>query len=76
MYKKHSCLDSLCYMALLEERYSTLYVHKKFGVDKEQLIVLKMLYDQEAPDAHKKRQPIQADIQTRLSDILDFEQNH
>ena len=51
MYKKHNYLDRLRYMALLEDGYSTHYVHKKFGIDKEQLIVLKMLYDQGGIDA-------------------------
>ena len=76
MYKKHNYLDRLRYMALLEDGYSTHYVHKKFGIDKEQLIVLKMLYDQGGPEALKKRPPTQADVQTKLSAILDFEQNH
>ena len=76
MYKKHNYLDRLRYMALLEDGYSTHYVHKKFGIDKELLIVLKMLYDQGGPEALKKRPPTQADVQTKLSAILDFEQNH
>ena len=76
MYKKHSYYDRLHYMALLERGYSPLYIHKKYGIDKEQLIVLKMLYDQGGPEALKKRRPTQADVSTKLSAILDFEQNH
>ena len=53
-----------------------MYIHKKYGIDKEQLIVLKMLYDQGGPKALKKRRPTQADVSTKLSAILDFEQNH
>ena len=47
--KKHTLEDRLKYMKMLEEGYSTNYIHQKFGIDHIMIESLWIRYQNEGP---------------------------
>ena len=76
MRKKHSYVDRLKYMNMLEAGYSIDYVHTHFGVGTCLLKSLWLLYQKEGASALVKKQNIKADGPLRKSIIQDIEKNH
>ena len=75
-YKKHTLSDRLKYMQMLEEGYSSNYIHNQFGIDHTMIDSLWVLYKKGGPLALKKKQYIIADGSFREKVVRDIEENH
>ena len=74
--KKHTLSDRLKYMQMLEDGYSTNYIHNQFGIDHSMIDSLWLLYQKEGPLALRKKHNIRADGAFREKVVRDIEENH
>ena len=74
--KKHTLEDRLKYMKMLEEGYSTNYIHQKFGIDHIMIESLWIRYQNEGPRGLIKKQYIRTDGAFREKVLRDIEENH
>ena len=74
--KKHTLSDRLKYMQMLEDGYSTNYIHNQFGIDHTMIDSLWLLYQKEGPLALRKKHNIRADGAFRENVVRDIEENH
>ena len=74
--KKHTLSDRLKYMQMLEDGYSTNYIHNQFGIDHTMIDSLWLLYQKEGPLALRKKHNIRADGASREKVVRDIEENH
>ena len=76
MRKKHDYAALLKYMRMLEDGYSIDYIHKKFGIGKEQLQCLWLLYQEYGVSVLCRKKNIQASGELKQQIVLDIEKNH
>ena len=74
--KKHDHVALKKYMRLLDEGYSISYVHKNYGICKEQLSILRCKYLKEGDSALYRKKNIKADFALKKQIVLDIEENH
>ena len=53
-YKKHSYEDLLKYMRMMEDGYSSKYINTHFGISRELLAALWLMYQDKGPAALAK----------------------
>ena len=75
-YKKHEYADLLKYMRLLEEGKSFKSIHKKYGINHQQLKVLWAKYLRYGTVGLKKGRRIKIDFTIKKEIMLDIEENH
>ncbi len=75
-YKKHCYEDRLKYMRMLEDGYSIHYIHKYYGIDKDLLESLWIMYQENGAIALSKKQYVRADDAFKEEVIRDIEENH
>ena len=76
MRKKHDYAALLKYMRMLEDGYSIDYIHKKFGIGKEQLQCLWLLYQEYGVSVLCRKKNIRASGELKQQIVLDIEKNH
>ena len=76
MRKKHDYGALLKYMRMLEDGYSIDYIHKKFGIGKEQLQCLWLLYQEYGVSVLCRKKNIRASGELKQQIVLDIEKNH
>ena len=76
MRKKHDYEALLKYMRMLEDGYSIDYIHKKFGIGKEQLQCLWLLYQEYGVSVLCRKKNIRASGELKQQIVLDIEKNH
>ena len=76
MRKKHDYAALLKYMMMLEDGYSIDYIHKKFGIGKEQLQCLWLLYQEYGVSVLCRKKNIRASGELKQQIVLDIEKNH
>ena len=74
--KRHDYADLLKYMHLLEDGWSIISIHKKYGIDHNQLWVLWQKYQVLGPSGLEKTGHIKTDFALRRKIVLDIEENH
>ena len=74
-YKKHSYEDRLKYMRMMEEGYSSKYIHTHYGISHELLEALWLMYQERGPAALVKKQYVKADGAFREKVVRDIEKN-
>lgn len=74
--KQNSVHDLLSYMHMLEDGLSFFYIHKKYGINEEQLKVLWSRYQKEGISGLQKQPNIKADYALKRKIVLDIEENH
>ena len=75
-YKKHGYAERLKYMHMLEDGYSTNYIHIHFGIRKDLLEYLWIRYQAEGSSALLKKKNVKADYAFKLQVLRDIEENH
>ena len=76
MRKKHDYEALLKYMRMLEDGYSIDHIHKKFGIDHNQLKCLWLLYQEQGISALHRKSYTQTDGELKQQIVLDVEKNH
>ena len=76
MRKQHDYEALLKYMRMLEEGYSIGCIHKQFGIGKERLQSLWLLYQEYGVSALCRKKNIQASGELKQQVVLDLEKNH
>ena len=76
MRKKHDYGALLKYMRMLEEGYSIAHIHKKFGIGKERLQSLWLLYQEHGVSALCRKKNIRASGELKQQIVSDIEKNH
>jgi len=74
--KKHSLLDYLRYMHMIEDGYSFKYIRKHYGFDDTKLKVLWHRYQEFGIEGLKKKRNFQSTFEIRKKIVLDIEDNH
>ena len=75
-YKKHGYAERLKYMHMLEDGYSTNYIHIHFGIRKDLLEYLWIRYQAEGSSALLKKKNVKPDYAFKLQVLRDIEENH
>ena len=75
MRKKHSYEDRHKYMRMMEEGYSSKYIHSHYGISHELLEALWLMYQERGPSALVKKQYVKADGAFKEKVVRDFEKN-
>ena len=75
-YKKHTYEDRLKYMRMLEDGYSTHYIHDCYGIDHSLIEVLWLKYKTLGPVALQKGKNAKADGAFREAVVRDIKENH
>ena len=76
MRKKHRYEDRLKYMQMLEEGYSTNYIHDRYGIDHSLIEALWLKYKTQGPIALQRGKYVKADGAFREAVVRDFQENH
>ena len=76
MRKKHDYGALLKYMRMLEDGYSIDCIHKQFGIGKERLQCLWLLYQEYGVSALCRKKNIRASGELKQQIVLDIEKNH
>ena len=74
--KKHGYAERLKYMHMLEDGYSTNYIHIHFGIRKDLLEYLWIRYQAEGSSALLKKKNVKPDYAFKLQVLRDIEENH
>lgn len=74
--KQHSIRDVLSYMHMLEDGMSFSFIHKKYGVNEEQLKVLWSRFQEKGIEGLQKQPNVMADFALKKRIVLDIEDNH
>ena len=74
-YKKHSYEDRLKYMRMMEDGYSSKYIHTHYGISHELLEALWLMYQENGPAALAKKQYVKADGAFKEKVVRDIEEN-
>jgi transposase-like protein len=74
--KKHGYKERLMYMHLLEDGRSIDSIHKEYGINRAQLLVLWEKYQMCGPVGLEKVKNVKADFGLKQSVVLDIEENH
>ena len=75
-YKRHSYEDRLKYMRMMEDGYSTKYIHTHYGIGHELLEALWLMYQEKGPAALEKKQYVKTDGAFKEKVVRDIEENH
>ena len=76
MRKKHDYGALIKYMRMLEEGYSIDHIHRKFGIGKERLQSLWLLYQQHGTSVLCRKQNTQTSGELKQQIVRDIEKNH
>lgn len=76
MRNKHSYVDRLNYMHMLEDGYSVHQLHIRYGIDESQLSVLWSKYQSDGPSGLEKGKNVKADGTLKKIIVNDIEENH
>ena len=76
MRKKHDYVALLKYMRMLKDGYSINCIHKQFGIGKERLQSLWLLYQQHGTSVLHRKHYAQISIELKQQIVLDIEKNH
>ena len=76
MRKKHDYGALLKYMRMLKDGYSIDCIHKQFGIGKERLQCLWLLYQEYGVSALCRKKNIRASGELKQQIVLDIEKNH
>ena len=76
MRKKHDYGALIKYMRMLEEGYSIDHIHRKFGIGKERLQSLWLLYQQHGTSVLCRKQNTQTSGELKQQMVRDIEKNH
>ena len=76
MRKKHDHSALLKYMHMLEDGYSTNYIHIHFGIRKDLLEYLWIRYQAEGSSALLKKKNVKPNYAFKLQVLRDIEENH
>ena len=74
-YKRHSYDDRLKYMRMMEDGYSSKYIHTHYGISHELLEALWLMYQEKGPAALAKKQYVKADGAFKEKVVRDIEEN-
>ena len=74
-YKKHSYEDRLKYMRMMEDGYSSKYIHNHYGISCELLEALWLMYQEKGPAALAKKQYVKADGAFKEKVVRDIGEN-
>ena len=74
-YKKHSYEDRLKYTRMMEDGYSSKYIHKHYGISCELLEALWLMYQEKGPAALAKKQYVKADGAFKEKVVRDIGEN-
>ena len=74
-YKKHSYEDRLKYMRMMEDGYSSKYIHKHNGISCELLEALWLMYQEKGPAALAKKQYVKANGAFKEKVVRDIGEN-
>ena len=75
MRKKHDYAALLKYMRMLEDGYSIDHIHKKFGIDHNQLKCLWLLYQEQGISALHRKSYTQTDGKLKQQIVRDIDKN-
>ena len=76
MRKKHDYVALLKYMRMLKDGYSINCIHKQFGIGKERLQSLWLLYQQHGTSVLHRKNHAQTSGELKQQIVLDIEKNH
>ena len=76
MRKKHDYGALLKYMRLLEEGYSFNYIHEEYGINKERLEYLWVLYKKQGISVLRRKSYTQTSGEIKQRIVSDIEKNH
>ena len=76
MRKKHDYVVLLKYMRMLKDGYSINRIHKQFGIGKERLQSLWLLYQQHGTSVLHRKNHAQTSGELKQQIVLDIEKNH
>ena len=76
MRKKHDYVALLKYMRMLKDGYSINCIHKQFGIGKERLQSLWLLYQQHGTSVLHRKNHAQTSGELQQQIVLDIEKNH
>ena len=76
MRKKHDYVALLKYMRMLKDSYSIDCIHKQFGIGKERLQSLWLLYQQHGTSVLHRKNYTQTSGELKQQVVLDIEKNH
>ena len=76
MRKKHDYEALLKYVRMLEDGYSIDHIHKKFGIDHNQLKCLWLLYQEQGVSALHRKSYTQTNVELQQQIVRDIEKNH
>ena len=74
-YKRHRYDDRLKYMRMMEDGYSSKYIHTHFGISHELLKALWLMYQEKGPAALAKKQYVKSDGAFKERVVRDIEKN-
>ena len=76
MRKKHDYGALLKYMRMLEDGYSINYIHEEYGINKERLEYLWVLYQKQGTSVLHRKPYTQTNGALKQQIVLDIEKNH